>query len=89
MQIMSEPPLIYAIQAVVLLHRPNLHVFSELHLPLSRSKNVRTECQNAFKYCLYNVQAVISTLGTLILKTRSKICKFNFSLIVGINLVNR
>ena len=63
---MSEPQLIYAFQAVVLLHRPILHVFSELHLPLSGSKNVRTKCQNVFKYCLYNVQAVICTLGTLI-----------------------
>ena len=61
---MSEPPLIYAIQAVVLLHSPNLQVFTELHLPLSRSKNVRTKCQNVFKYCLYNVQAVICTSVT-------------------------
>ena len=59
---MSELPLIYAIQAVVLLHSPNLHVFSELHLALSRSKNVRTKCQIVLKYCLYNVQAVICTL---------------------------
>ena len=63
---MSEPPLIYAIQAVVLLHSPYLHVFSELHLPLSGSENVRTKCQNVFQFCLYNVQAVICTLGTLI-----------------------
>ena len=63
---MSGPPISYAFHGVVLLHRPVSLVFSELHLPLSGSKNVRTKCQNVFKYCLYNVQAVICTLGTLI-----------------------
>ena len=43
---MAEPPLIYAIHGVVLLHSPNLLVFSELHLTVNTSKDIRTKCQN-------------------------------------------
>ena len=82
---MSEPPLIYAFHGEVLLNSPNLFVFGELYLPVSRSKNLRTKCQNVLKSCLYNVQAVIFTLGTLIKKPRSKIFKIAFSLIVVIS----
>ena len=63
---MFEPPLIYAFHGVVLLHSPILLVISELYLLVSRSKNIRTKCQSVFESCLYNVQAVIYTLGTLI-----------------------
>ena len=78
---MSEPPLIYVIHGVVSLHSPNLLVISEVHLPVSRSKNIRTKCHSDFKSCPYNVQAVFCTLGTLFKKAQSKICKIAFSLI--------
>ena len=63
---MSEPPLIYAFHGVVLLRSPILLVFSELHLPVSRSKNIRINCQKLIFSYLYTAQAAISILGTLI-----------------------
>ena len=45
---MSEPPLIYAFHGVVLLHSPNLLVFSDLYLPVSRNKNIQIKDQNVF-----------------------------------------
>ena len=62
---MAEPALIYAIHGVALLHSPNLLVFSELHLPVNRIKNIRTKCQNVLYSCVHSVQTVICTLGTL------------------------
>ena len=48
MQIMSEPPLIFAFHGVVLLHSLIFLVFFEVHLSVNRSKNKRNIYQKVF-----------------------------------------